>query len=188
MRPTPLFKLGRLSRVARIRGVDVYAHWSVLLISALILAGGLANPRVAATGLASYLSVLAIHECGHVIQAQRLHYDVLSIELYPIYAITLFEAPRSRFDHRIIAWGGVLAQFSVGIPVVAWVIAFGYTPFESVNAVLALLGFFNLAVAAFNLLPKAPLDGNIAWGIIPELLDRARSRRNTRASPWKSRR
>ncbi len=176
-------EFGRLSRVARIRGVGVYAHWSLLLICALILAGGLAKPGVAVTALASYLSVLLVHECGHMLQAQRLRCRVDSIELYPIFAITRFEEPWSRFDHQVIAWGGAMAQFVVGLPVVGWVVVFGYTPFEFVNAALAILGFFNLSVAVFNLLPRPPLDGAIAWGIVPELINRARSHRSRRTPP-----
>ena len=53
----------------------------------------------------------------------------------------------------------------VALPLVAWVAIFGYTRFEPVNVMLALLGFFSLGVAAFNLLPFAPLDGITAWGI-----------------------
>jgi hypothetical protein len=98
---------------------------------------------------------------------------VFSIELYPIYGITRFETPWSRFDHCVIAWGGVLAQAIVALPLVAWVAVFGYTRFEPANVVLALLGFFSLGVAAFNLLFFAPLDGIPAWGLIPALIERA---------------
>lgn len=165
-------RLASLTRFVRIRRVDVSAHWSVLLISALILMGALHAPLTSLVGLTSYLGVLLLHECGHVIAAQRLHCDVLAVELYPVFAITRFETPRTRFDHCLIAWGGVLAQFTVAIPLVIWVAVFGYTRFNAVNAALAIWGFFSLGVALFNLLPVGPLDGAIAWGLIPALFKR----------------
>ncbi|HLJ86468.1 MAG TPA: site-2 protease family protein [Candidatus Angelobacter sp.] len=55
---------------------------------------------------------------------------------------------------------------------------FGYTRFEPVNAILAILGFYNLAIAAFNLIPASPLDGAIAWKIVPELFRRQRNKPN----------
>jgi Zn-dependent protease len=76
----------------------------------------------------------------------------------------------------LIAWGGVAAQAVIGVPLVLWIIFFGYTRFEAVNAVLAILGGYSLCVAAFNLLPIPGLDGSIAWGIIPEWLRRRRTK------------
>jgi Zn-dependent protease len=111
----------------------------------------------------------------------------LSIQLYPIFGITKFETPWSKFDHCVIAWGGVIAQAVVALPVIGWVRLFGYTRFEPVNAVLALLGFFSIsiAVAVVNLLPIPPLDGATAWSIIPEFFKRIRDRRSTRSARWR---
>jgi Zn-dependent protease len=170
----------------RVKGVDVSVHWSVLVIAALILCSALRRPVMAVVGLTAYLSVLLIHECGHLIVAHQRRCAVFGIELYPIYGITRFETPWSRFDHCVIAWGGVLAQMIVALPLVAWVAIFGYTRFEPVNVVLALLGFFSLGVAVFNLLPFPPLDGITAWGIVPALIQRARARPNSRPG-WRGR-
>ena len=134
---TPI-KLGRFTRLLRIRHVDVSVHWSVLVISGVVLLGAFQSPLLSIIGLTSYLGVLLLHECGHLFAAQRLHCQVFDIELYPIFAITRFEIPWSRFDHCVIAWGGVLAQFIVAIPLVVWVALFGYTRFEAVNAALAI--------------------------------------------------
>jgi len=75
---------------------------------------------------------------------------VLSIELYPIWGITRFGEPYSRFEHCVIAWGGVVAQVIVGVPLVVWVEIFGYTGFQAVNAILAILGFLSLSMAVLN--------------------------------------
>src|SRR5438477_10004234 len=98
-----------------------------------------------------------------MVAAQRKGFAVLSIELYPIWGITRFGERYSRFDHCVIAWGGGVAQVIVGVPLVAWLEIFGYTRFQAVNAILAILGFSILSMAVFNLLPVLPLDGVIAW-------------------------
>jgi len=175
-------KLIRLTRVARIRGVGVDVHWSVLLIGTIILLGVFKDPLLSMVGGVSYLSVLLLHECGHLVAAQRKGCRVFAIELYPVCGFTRFEAPWSRVDRAVIAWGGVLAQAAIGIPIVAFLVLFGYTRWEPVNAVLALLGFFSLAVAFVNLLPIPPLDGAQAWDLFPALLQASRERRRARAA------
>jgi len=109
--------------------------------------------------------------------------EVFSVRLYPIFGITKFEAPWSKFDHCVIAWGGVIAQAVVALPIIGWITLFGYTRFEPINAALALLGFFSMGVAVFNLLPIPPLDGVTAWAIIPEALRRARHKTTRRSPP-----
>ena len=171
-------RIDKLTEVLRIKGVPVFVHWSVFLIAALILLNVLHHPMTSLLGLAAYMAVLLVHEAGHMIAAQRLHSEVISIQIYPIFGITKFEMPWSRFDHCVIAWGGVIAQAVIAIPIVAWVARFGYTSFEPINAVLALLGFFSVGVAVFNLLPIPPLDGATAWSIVPEFIGRLRNRQN----------
>jgi hypothetical protein len=61
----------KLYEVMEINRVKVYVHWPVLLIGAIILAGAVENPLVAFTALISYYAVILIHECGHMLAAQR---------------------------------------------------------------------------------------------------------------------
>lgn len=177
----PIFKLcnpirfDKRTKIGQIRGVDTYIHWSVFLVSALILAGVFQNPGRSLLGLTAYFSVFLIHETGHLIAAQRKGCTVFSIDLYPIVGITRFGTPWSRLDHCVIAWGGVLAQAVVAIPLVAWVAAFGYTRFDGLNMLIAILGFYSSGVILFNLLPIRPLDGAIAWGIFAALLESKRA-------------
>jgi Zn-dependent protease len=169
----------------KIRGVDVFVHWTVLVIVIFMIVGAFQRPALTLVGLASYLSVLLLHETGHLIAAHRRGCEVFSIKLYPVFGVTCFQTPWSRYDHCVIAWGGVVAQALVAIPLVLWVELFGFTPFEPVNAVLAILGFFSVAVACFNLLPFSPLDGATAWGIIPALIERARMGRRKSSMNWR---
>lgn len=95
-----------------------------------------------------------------------------SVELYPIWGIARFSEPYSHFDRCLIAWGGVLAQLVVAVPVIILSETLGPTNHPSLNTVLAMFGFFSLFVAAFNLIPAPPLDGSIAWGLVPALFKR----------------
>lgn len=122
-----------------------------------------------------------------MVAAQRKGCAVWSIELYPIWGITRFNEPYSRYDHSVIAWGGVIAQAIVAVPLVVLTETFGYTRFQSLNTILAMFGFFSLFVAAFNLIPAPPLDGAIAWGLVPALARRAiRARAPRPESGWRS--
>lgn len=174
--PNPI-RIDRLTELMRINGVSVYVHWSILALAVLMLVNASRRPLLTLVAGAAWLTVMFIHECGHMIAAHRRGSEVLSIELYPIFGITRFQIPWSDFDHCVIAWGGVLAQLAVGIPFVLWLAFIGYTRFEPVNAVLALLGVYNLSTAAFNLLPIVPMDGAIAWRIVPAFIRRYRERR-----------
>ena len=167
-------RIGRLTHVAQVCGVDVYVHWSIFAFIIVILA--LTNRQLTSTviGMAAYLSLLILHESGHLFMARRRGYQAFSMALYPIFGLATFEAPDSRIDRALIAWGGVLAQSVVAIPLSLYILLAGYTPFEPINAVLVILGGYSLVVAAFNLLPIRPFDGSRAWDIIPAWLERRR--------------
>lgn len=175
IRLPPLFKfenpihLDKHTKIGRIRGSDLYIHWTVFVVAAVILSGVVRHPTLTVVGLAAYWGVLLLHEIGHLFAAQRLGCTVFSVELYPIFGVTRFDTPWSRLDHCLIAWAGVAAQCIVAVPLVVWGSVFGYTRFNVVNMLLAILGYFSLVTAFFNLLPVPPLDGATAWGIFSAL-------------------
>jgi hypothetical protein len=162
-----LQKLNKPFEIMEIRGVKVFAHWSVILIGAVILLGALEEPLLAVTVLAAYYGVILIHECGHMIAAQHKGYRVRSLELYPVWGITRFSEPGCYFDRCVIAWGGVVAQAIVAVTLLIWAETSRYTRFQAVNANLAILGFFSWSVAVLYLLRIRPLDGAIAWACSP---------------------
>ena len=104
----------------QIRGVRVFVHWSVLLFGTIFLLGAVEDAPLALTVLGSYYGVILLHECGHMVAAQRKGCAVWLIELYLIWGITRFGEPHSRYDHGIIAWGGVVAQALVAVPLLVW--------------------------------------------------------------------
>ena len=180
-------KLKKLTEIMQIRGVRVYAHWSVLLIGTLILFGAIERPAETLAAWTAYFSVILIHECGHMIAAQWKGCEVTAIELYPIHGCVCFHQPWSRYDDAVIAWGGVVAQAMVAVPLVTFVAIFGFTRSDAVNVAIGILGYYSLIVAGFNLVPVRPLDGAKAWYLIPELIKRARTRQTKakRAVGWR---
>jgi Zn-dependent protease len=179
-------RLPKLIEIMEIKRVKVRVHWSVVLIGGLILLGAVENPLLASIVLVSYFGVILLHECGHMFAAHNRGCAVWSIELYPIWGITYFGEPCSRYDHCIIAWGGVVAQLVVALPILVWVEVFGYTRFQPINAILAIFGFFSLSTVVFNLLPIRPFDGSIAWRLLPDLFKRRSARTPKREPGWRS--
>jgi membrane-associated protease RseP (regulator of RpoE activity) len=166
----------KLTEIMEIKGVPVYAHWSVLVIGALVLIGAIERPSETIAAWTSYFAVILIHECGHMVLAQRKGHKVFSIELYPILGFVRYQEPWSRYDRALIAWGGVAAQALVAVPIVTWTSIFGFTRSDAVNVAMGILGYYSLLIAALNLVPAPPLDGARAWYLIPELINKVKKR------------
>lgn len=70
----------------------------------------------------------------------------------------------------MIAWGGIIAQFFIFLLAIA--IEYLLIRFSPQMYLFLLPLFFvfirtNLLIAAFNLIPVKPLDGYLAWRVIP---------------------
>ena len=169
--------------IMRLRGVGVYLHWSVPVACVILLAADLKTFDMTLTTILCWLTVLLAHECGHLLAARWKKCYVYGITLYPILGITRVETPRSRFDHAVIAWGGVIAQAALAVPFILWDYALGASRFALVNRVLLIFGYYSLLVAAFNLLPIPLLDGATAWRLIPEGFQRLRAWWKRRKGP-----
>jgi Zn-dependent protease len=145
-------------RLGRIAGIQIGASWSVLFIALLIawsLAGGILPVQapglepsaywlgaLVATGL--FFGSLLAHELGHAVVARRAGLRVRGITLWLLGGVAqLGDEPESpRDDLRVAA----VALGAVGAPTLA-------------TAVAAWLAVGNTALAVFNLIPAAPLDG-----------------------------
>lgn len=162
-------------RLGAIRGIPVGVHWSVVLIFALVflaLATGLlpvfapgytpaAYAAIAfATAAAFFLSVLA-HEAGHALLARTRGVQVEGITLWLLGGVARFTTlPASPRDDLQIAGVGPLisALLSVGFGAVAGLLVLGGAA-PLLSAGVGWLALINLALALFNMIPAAPLDG-----------------------------
>ena len=162
-------------RLGRIAGIPVGASWSVLLIAALFawsLAGSILPglvpglvpstywaAAVVATGL--FLGSLLAHEVGHALVARRAGLRVRGITLWLLGGVAQLEdEPASpRDDLRVAIVGPAISlALAVGFGVAAAGLALLGAPALAV-AVLGWLAVANVALALFNLIPAAPLDG-----------------------------
>jgi Zn-dependent protease/CBS domain-containing protein len=157
--------------LGRIGGVEVRINWSWLVIFALIvwtLADGVfpstnpglsGNTHLAMAIVAALLFVVSIllHELGHAWEARREGLEVDGITLWLFGGVSQFKGgfPSAGAEFRI-AIAGPLVSLVLGVVFV--LIAIAGLP-SAVDGVAAWLGYINLALLVFNLIPALPLDG-----------------------------
>ena len=157
--------------LGRIGGVQVRVSWSWLVIFALIvwtLADGVfpsQNPGLSrgthlamaiVAALLFFVSIL-LHELGHAWQARREGLEVDGITLWLFGGVSQFKSgfPSAGAEFRIAIAGPLV---SLGLGGVFVLIALAGLP-SAVDGVAAWLGYINLALLVFNLIPALPLDG-----------------------------
>jgi stage IV sporulation protein FB len=156
------FRLGEF----RVFGAPVHVHWSVLVAMALILVAYWQSPLIVTIALLSYLSIIFIHEVGHAAIAHKMGYRVFALRVALVHGVCECEAPRYELDAVKIAWGGVLAQMLIAM-LVFTLSSLGLMNFAYSGPILVFLGYFNLLMIPYNLMPIRGLDGYQAWKIIP---------------------
>jgi Zn-dependent protease len=157
--------------IGRVGGIEVRLNWSLIAVFALIawsLADGVfpsQNPGLShgtyvAMGIvaaALFLVSILLHELGHSLVARREGIEVDSITLWLFGGVSQFKGRyKSAGDEFRVAFTGPLVSIVLGVLFV--LIALANLP-SSVDGVAAWLGYINLILAVFNLLPAAPLDG-----------------------------
>jgi Zn-dependent protease/CBS domain-containing protein len=157
--------------LGRIGGVQVRIHWSLLVVFALIvwslaatvfpsqnpeLSDGVHLGMAVVAALLFFASVL-LHELGHAWQARRDGIEIDGITLWLFGGVAQFKGgfPSPGAEFRV-AIAGPLVTFALSVGFV--VIAVAGLP-SAVDGVSAWLGYINLTLLAFNLIPALPLDG-----------------------------
>jgi Zn-dependent protease/CBS domain-containing protein len=168
-------KMNETLRLGTISGIRVGVNWSVLVIFTLLLVvlsvGNLpvlAPDRsplaywLAGTGAAVvfFLSLLA-HELAHAIVARREGVEVEGITLWLFGGVARLsgEPPTPAADLRV-AGVGPLVSIVLGMGFGALALAAAWAEADTLLVgVLMWLALINVALAVFNLVPAAPLDG-----------------------------
>jgi Zn-dependent protease len=162
-------------RLGRIAGVPVGVNWSVLVIFALIAAGLSAGqfPRaypdhsawayaVAGIGAAVvFLLGLLAHEVSHAVIAKRNGIAVKGITLWLFGGVAELQGEADSPGAELrIAGIGPLVSLVIGVVFggIATLLAIAGQDNLAVGT-FAWLGGINVALAVFNVLPAAPLDG-----------------------------
>lgn len=173
-------------RLGRLFGVPVGLNWSLLVIVA-VFAFGLAENRFpydapgdnntlyaiagAITAIALLISVLA-HELGHALVARREGMKVEGVTLSWMGGVTriMGETATPRRELSVAAVGPAI---SLALGGALWLVRDLAGHLGAGNLLLAAIGWLaviNVVLAAFNLIPAAPLDGGrilhaAVWGV-----------------------
>ena len=161
-------------RVATIRGIPIYVHAGWVIVYALItwsLAVGYfpqALPELPAAAhwvngliaaLLLFVSVL-LHELSHAFVALGQGLRVRDITLHVFGGVShIEEEARTPRAELLIALAGPATSFTIAAALGAIARGSGVPAGSTTRAIVVYLGFVNIAVGAFNLLPGYPLDG-----------------------------
>jgi Zn-dependent protease len=164
-------------RVARILGVDVRLHPSFVLacgLAPVVLFGPFqarlldpSRPRVLAAALVTALLVflsITVHELGHALTARRLGVRADEVTLLALGGVThLDRDPDCPADEMRIGIVGPLTSAVLGAASLLAAALLGWSPGEPrlplVPLVFLWVGWLNLSLAGFNMIPAFPLDG-----------------------------
>ncbi|HKZ02988.1 MAG TPA: site-2 protease family protein [Pyrinomonadaceae bacterium] len=175
-------------KLGRIFGIQVGLHYSWLIIALLVtlsLSGHFSthNPEwgrsviwasAIITGLLFFAAII-VHELSHAAVAKMRGLPVRSITLFALGGVALIE--KEAADAKTEFWMGIAGPItSALIGFVCLVLAFflGWAPETGPQsppiAILMWLGYINVALAIFNMIPGFPLDGGrvlraIIWWI-----------------------
>jgi Zn-dependent protease/predicted transcriptional regulator len=164
-------------RLGRIAGIPIAIHHSFLIIAVLITLS-LASYFGATNGswgtqavwlYAGFAAVLffasiVVHELSHAAVARSRGVPVRGVTLFALGGIAQIE--RDAADAKTEFWMGIvgpLTSAAVGAAALGLALAFGWTPgTEPTSPLLAVLkwvGYLNVSLAVFNMIPGFPLDG-----------------------------
>lgn len=171
-------------RIGGIGNVDILIRPSLLVMGVLLIfffaprfdGGGATSGFQGATlfvfGL--YASVF-LHELAHFAAARGFGQNVRSITLHLLGGETAIDGPsRTPAQEFVIAVVGPMASLAIGIACFA---------VDANSAVVAALGWINIVVGLFNLLPGLPLDGGRALRASIWLMS-GRPDAGTRVAAW----
>jgi len=172
-------------RIGRILGIPIYIHVTFLIILPLFavyfatttyevlgfrlgLGGlGLGFPSEMVLGtlaaLIFFASVLA-HELAHSYVALRHGYKISGITLFIFGGVSqIEETPPQAPGEALMAFLGPATSLAIGAVMtsLSWAISFsdGNTSLMLAEITLGLIGFYNVFLGVFNLLPAFPMDG-----------------------------
>ncbi|MET9022758.1 site-2 protease family protein [Actinopolymorpha sp. NPDC004070] len=183
----PTFTLGRVA------GISIGVHWSVLVMMLLVteivavailpvqapIASTAVDWVAGVLAAVAFLASLLAHELAHAVVARRYGMPADRITLWLLGGVTELgtnpPSPRAAF---LVAGAGPAASLVLGAVLGGLAAGAALLSLPTVlREVLTWLGFVNLVLGVFNLLPGAPLDGGrlLQAGLWKRSGDRARA-------------
>jgi Zn-dependent protease/CBS domain-containing protein len=167
--------MGGSFKIGRAFGIDIKVHWSFFLLIAFFAFVGYQESRSPVATLVTIAVVVALffcvllHEFGHSLVAQRLGLEIPDITLLPIGGLARLKTlPEKPADEVKIAIAGplvnvVLAPIFLGVAALLGADLLApanlLSGTGSFGEVLVYVGYMNVALAVFNLIPAFPMDG-----------------------------
>lgn len=159
-------------KLGRFAGVDVFVHWTFLILLVWIFVGQLGAGQDVAAALRGVSFVLALfgcvilHEFGHALAARRYGIRTRDITLLPIGGVARLERMPENPRHELwVALAGPAVNIVIAAVLFAALAISGGSP-QAFELSAAPAGSFagrlmtlNLFLAVFNLLPAFPMDG-----------------------------
>jgi Zn-dependent protease len=158
-------------RIGRFADVDVYMHYTFLLLVgwfAFINWRQGQSISAAVAGVALILAIflcVVLHEYGHALMARRYGIKTRDIILLPIGGVARLERlPDKPMQELWVALAGPAVNVAVVILVFAWLqITAGLKPlqnlYEATGPFLGQLLAINIFMVVFNMIPAFPMDG-----------------------------
>lgn len=148
--------------VARVGGVTLSLHWSLLPFMVAAVAWG--DWPYGALGFAGYevgglFGLVLLHEVGHVVAARALGRSVTEVVLSPVAGAAVIDGTGRWWEDGIIAAAGPATNAAL-VPVLWAAGRWGWPPRAGDAGLLVeSLARLNLVLLGSNLLPLFPLDG-----------------------------
>lgn len=163
-------------KLGRIAGIEIGLHYSWFIIAVLIVLQlkdhfRVSNPdwpdgamwAVATVTALLFFVTLLLHELAHSLVAQKRGLRVRAITLFALGGVSQIESEASDAKSEFwIAFVGPLTSLVIGFLCIGLArIAFASRgdPATAMPAVLLWLGYINVTLAIFNMIPGYPLDG-----------------------------
>ena len=158
-------------RIGRFFGIDVFLHFTFLLVLGFLALAQWMSGGAVATVLEGVLFFLALflcvllHEFGHALVARRYGVKTRDITLLPIGGVARLERiPTEPLQEFWIALAGPAVNVVIaGVLAVGLSLAEAWQPVRSLSTVAGnfaeRLLFVNVGLTVFNLLPAFPMDG-----------------------------
>lgn len=167
--------MGSSFKIGSAFGIDIKVHWTFFLLLVFFAyvgygaSGSVAGAMVTTAIILALFVCVLLHEFGHSLVAQRLGIEIPDITLLPLGGVARLKTlPERPVDEVKIAVAGpivnvVLAPIFLGVGAVlgATLLALPnpVSGVDSVGKAFVYLGYINIALVVFNMIPAFPMDG-----------------------------
>jgi ATP-dependent Clp protease adapter protein ClpS len=141
-------------KVATIRGVSVFFHWSLPAGGLLVSSFGGVDPRQWIYYCFAYTFLVIIHECGHLLAATILGLRVFSVEISGVGGLCRLERPHNVLQSVLVYSAGLFAQAATLLGTIAYIEAIGNPSGPFGRAIVITFTLVNVAMFAINLIPS----------------------------------